>query len=388
LFSIGVETWLSQGGWIGERDGFLDNVETIVVGAGVVGLAIARQLAIAGQEVVVLEAQGAIGTQTSSRNSEVIHAGIYYPQDWLKTRLCIEGRAKLYRYCESRGVPHRRLGKLIVAATEAELPLLEQKFIQARANGLGLITHITQQEIQELEPNVTAVAGLHSPETGIVDSHQLMLSLQGDLEEAGGVVSCQSPFDSGKATEKGFEVAIGGEQSYRLNCRRLINSAGLNAQVVAGRFVGLSAEHIPDLGFARGKYYSLQGRSPFKRLVYPVPADGGLGIHVTLDLAGQARFGPDVHWIDGLDYDFDESVIGIVADDIRRYYPELDESRLQAGYTGIRAKLSGPGSSGADFVVSGPTIHGLSGLVNLYGIESPGLTASLALADYVLRLLD
>lgn len=365
----------------------MESVETIVVGAGVVGLAIARELAIAGQEIVVLEACEAIGTRTSSRNSEVIHAGIYYPQDWLKTRLCIAGRRKLYQYCESRGVPHQQLGKLILATTEAERPDLDQRLLQARANGLTSVRPVGPQEIEELEPAVEAVAGLLSPESGIIDSHQFMLSLQGDLEEAGGVVALRSPLEGARATGGGFDVAIGGEQPYRMGCHRLINSAGLNSQDVAGSIRGLRPKHIPELWFARGQYYSLQGKSPFSRLVYPVPVSGGLGIHVTLDMAGQARFGPDVHWIDSLDYGFDESVIEAVAGDIRRYYPDLDEALLQAGYTGIRAKLSGPGDPGVDFMVSGPADHGVRGLVNLYGIESPGLTASLALAEYVRGLL-
>jgi L-2-hydroxyglutarate oxidase LhgO len=365
----------------------VESVETIVVGAGVVGLAIARELAMAGQEVVVLETHEAIGTETSSRNSEVIHAGIYYPQDWFKTRLCIAGRRMLYRYCELRGVPHQRVGKLILATTDAERPDLEQRLLQARTNGLTSVRSIGQKEIEELEPAVVAVAGLLSPETGIVDSHQLMLALQGDLEEAGGVVGLMSPFEGARATGQQFDVTIGGEQPYRMRCHRLVNSAGLNAQSVASSIHGMPREKIPRLHLARGQYYSLQGKSPFTQLVYPVPVSGGLGIHVTLDLAGQARFGPDVHWIDGLDYDFDESVMHSVATDIRRYYPALDESRLQPGYTGIRTKLSGPGEPGVDFIINAPADHGVCGLVNLFGIESPGLTAALALAEYVRGLL-
>jgi len=366
----------------------LETVETIVVGAGAVGLAIGRELALAGQEVIVLECCDAVGTQTSSRNSEVIHAGIYYPGDWLKTSLCIAGRQQLYEYCESRGVPCERVGKLIVATNEAQRPGLDRRLDQAHANGLASIHRVDRQEISRLEPAVQAVAGLMSPETGIIDSHQLMLSLQGDLEASGGLVCLGSPFEAARATGAGFEVEIGGEGAFQLGCHRLINSAGLGAQQVAGKIDGLNPGQIPTRWLARGQYYTLQGKSPFSRLVYPLPIEGGLGIHVTLDMGGQARFGPDVHWINEIDYDFDETVVAKVADDIRQYFPALDESYLQPGYTGIRPKLSGPGESASDFVISGPQDHGLPGLVNLFGIESPGLTAVLSLAEYVRRLVD
>lgn len=365
----------------------MNTVECIVIGAGVVGLAVARQLATEGREVLVLEAAGDIGTEGSSRNSEVIHAGIYYPADWLKTRLCVTGRGLLYRYCEDRGVPHRRLGKLIVATRSEDRPRLRGLREQALRNGVGELQEVDAGQLRELEPAIRAVAGLLSPDTGIIDSHALMLSLQGDLEASGGLVSLRSPFRTARADGGGLVVSVGEADTTEIRCSMLVNCAGLVAQQVASAIDGLDSAVVPPLRLAKGQYYVLSGRAPFRRLVYPLPQEGGLGIHVTLDLAGQARFGPDVHWVDTIDYDFDAAPIPAVLETIRSYYPDLDEGRVQPGYTGIRPKLSGPGEAPADFAISGPADHGVAGLVNLFGIESPGLTACLAIADHVAALL-
>lgn len=375
----------------------METVDCIVVGAGVVGLAVARRLALSGREVLVLETADDIGTEGSSRNSEVIHAGIYYPPDWLKTRLCVAGRMLLYRYCAERGIPHRRIGKLIVATRDEHRQRLAVYRDQARRNGAGDLRDVGAAELRELEPAVRAVAGLMSPETGIIDSHTLMLALQGDLEAAGGLVSLRSPFvsariDGGDLIVSAGEAGAGDPDATvvvtEVRCSTLVNCAGLAAQDVAGAIAGLDQTTVPALRLAKGQYYVLSGRSPFNRLVYPLPQEGGLGVHVTLDLAGQVRFGPDVHWVDSVDYEFDPAPIPAVVDTIRDYYPEIDATRVQPGYTGIRPKLSGPGEAPADFVISGPAVHGVAGLVNLYGIESPGLTACLAIADYVAALLE
>ena len=364
----------------------MDSVDTIVVGAGVVGLATARALARLGQEVIVAEACDLIGSGASSRNSEVVHAGIYYPRAWLKTRLCVQGRKMLYALCEARGVPYRKIGKLIVATRAEDLAKLQRYRSQAAENGVGDLAELTPAEVEALEPAVRCLGALHSPETGILDSHQFMLALEADLEEAGGMVCLLSPFESAEPDDSGWIVRIGGEGEMELRCRTLVNAAGIGAQSAARRIAGLAEEAIPRQFLARGQYYALRGRSPFSRLVYPVAGGGGLGTHVTLDLAGQARFGPDVHWLEDEDYGFDESVIPRVSEDIRRYYPELDGDRISADYTGIRTKLSGPGAPPVDFRIDGPADHGLPGLVNLFGIESPGLTAALAIAEEVAAL--
>jgi L-2-hydroxyglutarate oxidase LhgO len=365
----------------------LDRVECVVVGAGVVGLAIARRLARSGREVLLLEAADEFGTEASSRNSEVVHAGLYYPSDWLKTRLCVAGRPQLYDFCAEHNVPFQRLGKLIVATDEAERGTLARIHAQALENGVDSIRPLGADEIAELEPEVRAVAGLFSPETGILDSHQLMLALLGELEEAGGAAVFRSPVVAGRVTGGGLEIDVDCDPATSLACDVLVNSAGLHAQTLAARIEGLPAAEVPGRYLAKGQYYGLRGRSPFRRLVYPVPVAGGLGVHLTLDLGGRARFGPDVHWQEDIDYAFDESVMEAVGTAIRRYYPGLDPARLEPGYTGIRTKLSGPGEAGVDFRIDGPDRHGVPGLVNLFGIESPGLTACLAIADYVAGLL-
>ena len=366
----------------------MDEVECVVVGAGIIGLAAARALALAGREVVVLDRAPTIGFETSSRNSEVIHSGIYYPQSSLRARACVEGRARLYRYCEAHGVPHARLGKLIVAAREAEIPALEKILAAGRANGVEDLEWLDGSEARRLEPELACVAAILSPSTGIIDSHALMLAYEGEAEALGAILALRTPVLAARATNRGFELRLGGADPAALSCRFLVNSAGLEAPAFAGAIEGMPAEHVPPAYFCRGVYFTLSGRAPFSRLVYPVPEPGGLGVHITLDLAGQARFGPDVEWIDGIDYNVDPRRGDKFYAAVRRYWPRLEDGRLQPGYAGIRPKISGPAEPAADFVVQGPQSHGLPGLVNLYGIESPGLTASLSLADQVVATLE
>jgi L-2-hydroxyglutarate oxidase LhgO len=358
-----------------------------VIGAGVVGLAIARELAIGGREVIVLEAAEGIGTHTSSRNSEVIHAGIYYPEGSLKARLCVGGKHKLYAYCAEHGVPHERLGKLVVASEDSEVAALHSYVQKAEANGVTDLKWLSLQELHELEPAVRCVAGFLSPSTGIIDSHALMLALQGDAENHGASIVFHSPVESGEVRGGTIVLDVGGAEPMALACRAVVNSAGLFAQNVAGSIRGVPAESIPPQYFAKAHYYTLSGRSPFRRLVYPVATQAFLGVHVTLDLGGQARFGPDVCWVDGVDYSFDHTREPLFYEAIRRYYPGLKDGALQPGYTGIRPKISGPNEPAADFMIQGPKDHGVPGWVSLYGIESPGLTACLAIAEQVRYLL-
>jgi L-2-hydroxyglutarate oxidase LhgO len=360
----------------------VDEVECIVVGAGVVGLAVARALALDGREVVVLEAADAIGTETSSRNSEVVHAGIYYPTGSLKARLCVAGRDALYEYCAARGIPHRRCGKLIVATDEAQLPRLDALAAKAAANGVTNLRRISGDEAREMEPELVSVAALHSPSSGIVDSHGLMLGYLGDAEDRGAMVAFRAPVERGEVLPGGgFALEVGGAEPTRLRCRTLVIAAGLHAQAVARRIDGIPAETIPPAYLAKGNYFSLAGRSPFSRLVYPIPEPGGLGVHVTVDLGGQARFGPDVEWVDRIEYSVDPARADRFYGAVRRYWPGLADGALLPGYAGIRPKLVPQGAPDADFVVQGADVHGVEGLVALYGIESPGLTASLAIAD-------
>lgn len=363
-----------------------DRVDAVVVGAGVVGLATARALALAGHETVVLEATDRFGSGTSSRNSEVIHAGIYYPTGSLKARLCVAGRERLYAYCAERGVDARAFGKVIVATTEAELATLEAYRTRARANGAGDLAPLDGPALRDLEPALRGVGGLHSPRSGIVDSHALMVALLGDLEAAGGVLVTGAPVTAVRAVDAGLELEVGGSDPTRLVTGTLVNAAGLGAPGLAAR-MALPGVAAPRQWYARGRYYGYTGAVPFRHLVYPVAGSGGLGVHLTLDLGGGARFGPDVAWIDDEDYAFDDSDRSAFVEAIRRYWPELDPARLVPGYTGIRPKLVGPGAPAADFRIDGPGEHGVPGLVQLFGIESPGLTASLALADEVLARL-
>jgi len=360
-----------------------EKVDCVVIGAGVVGLAVARALARRGREVLVLEAEDAIGRGTSSRNSEVIHAGLYYEPGSSKARLCVEGKQRLYAYCEARGVGHRRCGKLVVATDHAQLQVLEKIAATARANGVHDLRRLTAGEAMAMEPAVNCLAALFSPSTGIIDSHGLMLALQADIEEAGGVVACRSPVRRGHSGHDGIHLEIGASETTELAAQVVINSAGLQAQRLARRIAGLAPGSIPATVYAKGSYYVLQGKAPFQHLIYPVPITGGLGVHLTLDLAGQARFGPDVEWVGELDYNVDPSRAESFYSVIRRYWPGLPDGALRPGYAGIRPKLSGPDAAVADFLIQGPEAHGMRGLINLYGIESPGLTSSLAIAEQV-----
>jgi L-2-hydroxyglutarate oxidase LhgO len=366
----------------------MDQVDAVVVGAGVVGLAVGRALAQRGLETLVLESADAIGTGISSRNSEVIHAGLYYPAGSLKARLCVQGREMLYAFCASHGVPHRRCGKLVVATDDTQLGGLEVLMHKAAANGVLDLQRLSRDEALALEPQLSCSGALLSPSTGIVDSHALMLALQGDLERAGGSVALSSPvlaLDSGEAGR--HVLSVGGEEPMRLAARIVVNSAGLWAPRLAAATRGLEARHVPTAHFSKGNYYALSGRAPFTRLVYPLPQDAWLGVHLTLDLGGQARFGPDVEWLpDGqaeLDYRVDPARAAGFYADVRRYWPGLPDGSLQPAYSGVRPKIHARGEPAPDFVVQGPAEHGLAGLVNLFGIESPGLTSSLALADEV-----
>jgi L-2-hydroxyglutarate oxidase LhgO len=364
-----------------------DRIDALVIGAGVIGLAVARELAQAGHEVIVIDKAEGIGTGTSSRNSEVIHAGLYYPRGSLKARLCVEGREALYAYCEAHGVPHRRCGKLVVAVDQSEIAALEALHAQALANGVTDARLISGAEAQSMEPALTAVAALHSPSTGIIDSHAYMLALQGDAEDRGALFVFHSPFDGATVTRDGFDVRIGGAEPVQLSTRLLINAGGLFASNAASRIDGLEAQHVPRTRWCKGHYFSLSGRAPFSRLVYPMHNRAGLGTHFTLDLGGQGRFGPDVDWLpEGAteDYTVDASRAATFTRDIRRYWPALRDDALAPAYTGLRPKIVGPGEPAADFRIDGAEVHGVAGLVNLFGIESPGLTASLSLAARVL----
>lgn len=365
-----------------------ETLDCAVIGAGVVGLAVARALALAGREVVVLEAASAIGTGISSRNSEVIHAGLYYPHGSLKARLCRDGRDRLYRYLEDHGIAHRRCGKLIVATTEAEIAPLDALAAKAAANGVDDMRWLSAGEARALEPALACVAALLSPSTGILDSHAYMLSLQGEAEDHGAVIALCSPVTGGAVGDGRIRLRIGSSNPLDLLCNTVVNCAGLGAQAVATAITGIPASTIPPLYRAKGSYFSLAGKSPFRRLVYPVPGVAGLGTHYTLDLAGQGRFGPDVEWVDAENYDVDvRRAEGFYAA-IRTYWPDLPDGALQPAYAGIRPKVQAPTDAvAADFVIHGAEAHGIPGLVCLYGIESPGLTASLAIADVVLERL-
>ncbi len=365
----------------------MEQVDTVVIGAGVVGLAVARALAMAGREVIVLEAENAIGTHTSSRNSEVIHAGIYYPKGSLKARLCVAGRQQLYAYCADHGVSHQRCGKLIVATSPAQIPQLEKILAQGRANGVTDLAAVDLASVRDMEPAVHCVAALHSPSTGIIDSHGLMLAYQGDAEAHGAMLAFTGPASGGRVQDDGILLEVGGEQPMQLLARRVVNSAGLHAPKVAASLEGFPPAHVPPSYYCKGNYYSLAGRAPFSRLIYPIPEAAGLGVHVTLDLAGQARFGPDVEWIDKIDYTVDPQRAEKFYAAIRSYWPDLKDGALSPGYSGIRPKIQAPSEPARDFMIEGPRDHGVPGLVNLFGIESPGLTASLALADLVAGLL-
>jgi L-2-hydroxyglutarate oxidase LhgO len=363
----------------------VEKLDAVVVGGGVVGLAVARALAQSGREVVILEAEDAIGTHTSSRNSEVIHAGIYYPKGSLKARSCVAGKELLYEYCVAHGVPHRRSGKLIVATSQEQVGELENIQKKAHANGVTDVVWMTREQVVALEPEISCVAGLYSPSTGIIDSHALMLAYLGDAEERGAMLALKTHLLGAQATADGFVVHT---DQMDVACNVLVNSGGLRAPSIAKLVEGYPAEKAPREFYAKGNYYSLARRSPFSRLVYPVPEPGGLGVHVTLDLAGQARFGPDVEWVERIDYTVDPKRSERFYAAIRKYWPGLPDGALSPGYAGIRPKTAGPKEPAPDFEVQGPSVHGIPGLVHLFGIESPGLTASLALAGIVLQELS
>lgn len=364
-----------------------EKVDCVVIGAGVVGLAVGRALAMRGRETLILEAEDAIGTGTSSRNSEVIHAGIYYTPGSAKATLCVAGKHLLYAYCEARGVEHRRCGKLIVAADQQQAEALGRIEATARANGVNDLRWLTAAESKAAEPALSCVAALLSPSTGIIDSHGLMLALQGDLEEAGGTVALRSPVRQGRCGRNAIHLVAGKDDVVEICAQAVINSAGLHAQEVARRIDGIPAASIPPSVYAKGSYYVLQGKSPFRRLIYPIPIPGGLGVHLTLDLAGQARFGPDVEWVEKLDYTVDPAGAERFYRAIRTYWPDLPDGALHPGYAGIRPQLRRPGGPAVDFLIQGPAAHGVPGLVNLYGIESPGLTSALAIAEQVAEVV-
>jgi len=360
----------------------MESVDAVVIGAGVVGLAVARALALAGREVIILEGEDAIGTHTSSRNSEVIHAGIYYPKGSLKARSCVAGKELLYEYCVSHGVPHRRCGKLIVATDEKQIEELQGIQKKAHANGVTDVVWMSRAQALALEPELHCVAALYSPSTGIIDSHALMLAYLGDAEARGAMLALKSPLMGAEAVADGFVLHVGDET---VQAKTLVNSAGLRAPSVARLVEGYPVDKAPGEFYAKGNYYSLNRKNPFSRLVYPVPEPGGLGVHVTLDLGGQARFGPDVEWVDRIGYDVDPRRADRFYAAIRRYWPGLPDASLSPGYAGIRPKTAGAKDPAPDFEIQGPRKHGVPGLVHLFGIESPGLTSSLALAAMVLE---
>ena len=369
----------------------MEQVDAVVVGAGVVGLAVARALALAGREVIVLEAENAFGTGISSRNSEVIHAGIYYPTGSLRATLCVQGNRLLYDYCASHGVAHQRCGKLIVATNVDEMAALDRLRATAAANGVHDLQPLSAAQAIALEPALHCVGALLSPSTGIVDSHGLMLALLGDAERAGAVLALGARVQGGRITPQGIELDVNtaGTDAMTLRAACVVNSAGLDAPALARTLTGLAPAQVPRERLAKGCYFTLSGRAPFSRLVYPAPGQSShLGVHLTLDLGGQARFGPSFRWVDQLDYSVDPAEAEAFYAEVRRYWPALADGTLQPGYAGLRPKISGPGEPAADFRIDGAETHGVAGLVNLFGIESPGLTASLAVADRVAGMLS
>ncbi len=368
-----------------------DSVDCVVIGAGVVGLAVARAIALspkfAGKELLILEEANAIGTGTSSRNSEVIHAGIYYPQGSLKAQLCVQGKAMLYDYCTERGIGFKRCGKLIVATNNAQVAQLQGIIAKAVANSVHDLVLLTREQARELEPQLECVAAVHSPSTGIIDSHALMLSLQGDFENAGGLTVLNSAV-AGVFVDKGA-IKIVMQDGAEIRTKALVNAAGLSAPLLARSMQGLDPKFAPQEYYAKGNYFTLSGKSPFNRLIYPVPEAAGLGVHLTLDMGGQAKFGPDVEWVKSAD----DLVVNPARGDafyaeVRKYWPQLQDGALIAGYAGMRPKINAPNEVAADFMIQGPKDHGIAGLVNLFGIESPGLTSSMAIGALVAGMLN
>jgi L-2-hydroxyglutarate oxidase LhgO len=370
----------------------MDQVDAVVVGAGAVGLAVARALAQRGLDTVVLERERAIGTGVSSRNSEVIHAGLYYAPGSLKARLCVEGRQRLYDFCRSHGVAHQRLGKLVVATSADQVAGLDALVAKARGNGVRDVCRLSADEARAMEPELACHGAMWSPSTGIVDAQGLMRALHGDLEAAGGAVAVSSPVLAVELGEASHVVHVGGDEPMALRTRMLVNAAGLGAVPLAAQMQGLDARHVPRAFRCKGSYFALAGASPFKRLIYPMPQDAWLGVHLTLDLGGQARFGPDVEWLgedDGspIDYQVDAGRAEAFYADVRRYWPGLPDGALVPAYSGMRPKIHGPYEAAPDFLLQGLADHGVPGLLNAFGIESPGLTSCLALADEVLLRL-
>ncbi len=361
----------------------MDRVDAIVAGAGAVGLAVGRALAGAGLETLILEREGQIGAGVSSRNSEVVHAGIYYPSSSLKAALCVKGRHQLYDYLTDRRLPHRRCGKLIVASDESEAATLDALLARARSNGVYDLERLARDEARALEPELECAAALYSPSTGVFDSHAYMLSLAGDFEAAGGVIALRTPVEAIVPQADGLSVAAGGAAPMRLACRYFINCAGIDAPALAARIADLAPAHRPSGYFAKGNYFSLAGRAPFSRLVYPAPEPGGLGVHFTLDMCGQGRFGPDVEWVETPAFEIDPARGKRFYAAVRKYWPGLKDGALRPDYAGIRPKITPPGAPAGDFLIAGSDRHGIAGLINLFGIESPGLTASLAIAERV-----
>lgn len=366
----------------------MDHVEAIVVGAGVVGLACARALARAGKETIILERHSTFGSEISSRNSEVIHAGIYYPQNSLKATLCVEGKALLYKFCHEYRIKYEKCGKLIVATSQEQVEKLSHIKERAIRNGVYDLRHLDASDVGNLEPELTCVSALVSPTTGIISSHEYMLALLGDAENHGAILALKADFISAEYKDSHFILNIGREEKTKLKANILINAAGLHATEVARNIKGLKQEYIPPTYLAKGNYFALIGKSPFSHLIYPIPEAGGLGVHLTLDLAGQARFGPDVEWVSEINYEVDPARSEKFYSAIRSYWPGLSDEALQPAYSGIRPKIIGPGEGDADFLIQDMRAHGISGLINLFGIESPGLTSSLAIAEYVVGSLS
>jgi len=364
----------------------VESVECTVVGAGAIGLAVARALALSGREVIVLEAAASVGAEISSRNSGVIHAGIYYPNGSVKARVCIAGKRALYDFCDSHGVPYRRCGKLLVATEKSQLPALESLQRLARGNGVDDLKYLGPEAANALEPEVACAGAVLSPSTGILDVHAYLLALQGDAETHGAAVAFNTKMARGHIFDRGVVLETEGEDPMQFSSRVLVNCAGLGAQRVARTLDGFPASGIPPLYLAKGNYFSLSGRSPFRHLIYPMPDGAWLGVHSTLDMGGRCRFGPDIRWVDELDYDVDVSRLDAFYAAIRRYWPGLPDGALQPDYTGIRPKLYAKGEPARDFCIQGPEDHGVPGIIHLFGIESPGLTASLAIAEEVARL--
>jgi L-2-hydroxyglutarate oxidase LhgO len=360
-----------------------DRVECVVIGAGVVGLAVARALALQGREVLLLEAESHAGTITSARNSGVIHAGLYYTPGSFKARFCVAGNRALYPYCRERGIDHQDCGKLIVANGDEEEQVLLHLLERAHTNAVDGVRLISGTEAHKLEPEVRCTAALYCPTSGIVDQHPYMLSLQGDMENAGGTLVCDCRVESVGRLDDGFVIRTAGDAATEIEARFVVNSAGLGAVDLLTRIEGYPPERIPTLHLARGNYFTVAARSPFRHLIYPIPHAAGLGIHATLDLGKRVRFGPDVEWIDRIDYSVNTARAPMFYDAIRRYWPQLADGALMPDYTGIRPKLHGPGETQPDFRIESQAEHGLAGLVNLLGIESPGLTSSMAIGDYV-----